>query len=276
MFKTILLPTDFSELSWKAIKYAVALMKGHPCKFYLLNSTQLMVSTSRSFTEKLSKAIYETAKTDLEDLLKRIKAEGLEEKEKFEILISENHLDDAVEWAVEKFDVELVIMATKGASGAKGVLFGSNSIRVIRNVRSCPVLIIPEDYEFKRPSQIAFPTDFERAYDSKELTPLKVIARMFDAQVRVMHIIEEDEFDANQKANKEALTTLMEPCSLRFHWVPDYDKKAREIQVFIETSYADMLAMIRYKHSVVEAIFNEPVIRKMTFNPTVPFLVIPG
>ena len=36
--KNILLPTDFSENSWNAIKYALQLFKTETCKFYLLNA----------------------------------------------------------------------------------------------------------------------------------------------------------------------------------------------------------------------------------------------
>ncbi len=276
MFKKILLPTDFSGMSWSAINYALKLFRDDSCTFYLLNSTLVKVTTMTSFTEKLSRTLHDTAMRELDEWVNRIKAEELSKPHKFERIVSQYHLDDAVEWAVEKFDLELVIMATKGASGAKGALFGSNAVRVIREVGNCPVLIIPEHYEFKKPGQIAFPTDFERAFKSDELTPLKVFARMFDANIRVMHIVEEKELNEEQKKNKEALTTLMEPCSLRFHWVPDYDKKSKEIEVFIETSYVDMLAMVRYKHGILEAIFNEPVIKKISFRPTVPFLVIPG
>ncbi|WP_299528057.1 universal stress protein, partial [uncultured Lutibacter sp.] len=37
--KNILLPTDFSENSWNAIKYALELYKKTACNFYLLHVT---------------------------------------------------------------------------------------------------------------------------------------------------------------------------------------------------------------------------------------------
>ena len=36
--KNILLPTDFSENSWNAIKYALQLFKNETCRFFLLNT----------------------------------------------------------------------------------------------------------------------------------------------------------------------------------------------------------------------------------------------
>ena len=37
--KNILIPTDFSENSWNAIKYALLFFKKTPCNFYLLHVT---------------------------------------------------------------------------------------------------------------------------------------------------------------------------------------------------------------------------------------------
>jgi hypothetical protein len=34
--------------------------------------------------------------------------------------------------------------------------------------------------------------------------------------------------------------------------------------------------MLSYKHSLIEKIIKEPVIKKIGLKPTIPFLVIPG
>jgi hypothetical protein len=60
-----------------------------------------------------------------------------------------------------------------------------------------------------------------------------------------------------------------------FHWMPDYSKKAAEIYEFIEELEIDILAMVNYKHSFIEGIIKEPVIKKIGVNPIIPFLVIP-
>ena len=275
MFKKVLLPTDFSAISWNAIAYAIRLFENQACRFYLLNSTLLKVSATTNFTERLSRTLYESSSTELNKWVDKIKAQNINDEHEFETLISEDHLDDSVEWAVDKFQIDLVVMATKGATAAKGALFGSNTVRVIKHASGCPVLIIPEDCSFEPPAEIAFPTDFERSYSAKELSPLKTMAQMFDSRIRILHINEEEHLSEEQLKNKTELTELLAPCPFRFHWMPDYAKKAQEIHVFIESMYVDMLAMVKYKHSVLEAIFNEPVIKKISFKTTVPFLVMP-
>ena len=57
--------------------------------------------------------------------------------------------------------------------------------------------------------------------------------------------------------------------------MPKYAEKATEINHFIEELEIDILAMVNYKHSFIEKIINEPVIKKIGFHPNIPFLVIP-
>ncbi|WP_373282945.1 universal stress protein [Aquaticitalea lipolytica] len=42
MMKNILLPTDFSDNSWNAIKYALQLFKDEKCTFHLLTHLLLL------------------------------------------------------------------------------------------------------------------------------------------------------------------------------------------------------------------------------------------
>lgn len=49
-------------------------------------------------------------------------------------------------------------METKGARGIKAVSMGSNTGNVITKVKH-PVLAVPENAEYHRPKEIAFPTD---------------------------------------------------------------------------------------------------------------------
>ena len=59
------------------------------------------------------------------------------------------------------------------------------------------------------------------------------------------------------------------------HWMPKYAQKAVEINDFIEELGVDVLAMVNYRHSFIEKILREPVIKKIGFKTKIPFLVIP-
>ena len=57
--------------------------------------------------------------------------------------------------------------------------------------------------------------------------------------------------------------------------MPDYSKKDEAIKDFIDELNINILVMINYKHSFIESLVKEPVIKKLGFQPTIPFLVIP-
>ena len=49
---------------------------------------------------------------------------------------------------------------------------GCNTLRVLKNIKNCPVIIIPEDAEYTTLSELAFATDFKRTYHPEELKPI--------------------------------------------------------------------------------------------------------
>lgn len=193
----------------------------------------------------------------------------------FQIILSLEDLKTAVKKAVKEWDIELIIMGTKGATGAKEFFFGSNTVRIVKSSKACPVLIIPEEYDFIVPKQIAFPTDYNRFYSNIELKPLRLLADLYDSKIRIMHINVEEDLNDIQEYNLIKLKEYLENYEYTLHWMPKYDKKAREIIDFIEELDINILAMVNYKHSFIEKIINEPVIKKIGFHPVVPFLVIP-
>jgi len=166
-------------------------------------------------------------------------------------------------------------MGTKGATGAEEIFFGSNTVTIIKKMRLCPVLVVPEEYNFVIPKQIAFPTDFNRFYNHIELNPLKNLASLFNSKIRIVHIKKEDQLNDIQEYNMVTLKNYLDEFNISFHWIPDYTKKVQEINNFIEELQIDLLVMVNYKHSFLENIINEPVISKIGFRPIIPFLSIP-
>jgi hypothetical protein len=57
--------------------------------------------------------------------------------------------------------------------------------------------------------------------------------------------------------------------------MPDFTSKTKAIQVFLEELGIGMLVMINYQHGFLENLLRESIIKKLTFNIDVPFLVIP-
>ena len=249
--KRVLLPTDFSDNAWSAIVYALKLYKDESCIFYLLNSTMMTVSTMSNLSNKLLQTLRDNALKELLELKELAESANANANHEFEIVVSSEDLPRAIERAVKEHHIDIIIMGTNGAKGAKEFLFGSHSIQVVKKVRFCPVLIIPEEYDFVEPKQIAFPTDFTRFYSQKELQPLKDLAMLYNSKIRVVHINVEEKLNDIQEYNMQALKSYLGDFEYSFHWMPDYAKKATEIIDFIKELEIDSLATVYYKHSFI-------------------------
>lgn len=272
--KKILLPTDFSVNAWSAVVYALKLYAEEECEFYYLHSLKMKTSTMSNISNKLLEVMSDNAMKELADLKGMAENVNAKANHNFEIILNTEDLKTAVEFAIKKHKIDLVVMGTKGATKAKEIFFGSNTVRIIKKMKLCPILVVPDEFDFVKPEQIAFPTDFNRFY-GEELLPLKRLAKLYNSKIRIVHIGEEDNLSDLQDYNLAMLKAYLEDYPNTFHWMPDYAKKAQEINDFIVELGINILAMINYKHSFIESIINEPVIKKIGFHPIVPFLVIP-
>ena len=268
----ILLPTDFSDNAWSAAVYALKLYADKECTFYFLHTTAIIAS---KISKKFSSDIKENAMKELLELKEMAEASNGNANHTFEIILSNDNLNIAIEKEILEHKINMVVMGTKGATAAIEFLFGSNTVNIVKKLRLCPVLIVPYEYDFVQPKQIAFPTDFNRFYNEKELKHLKELADLCNSEVRIVHIKTENQLDDIQEYNYMMLKHYLKDYKCSYHWMPDYTNKVEEINVFIEDLKINILTMINYRHNLMENIFNEPVIKKIGFHPLVPFLVIP-
>lgn len=262
MTTNIIFPTDFSDTAWNAVVYALKLFTEVHCKFYFLHSTaQNSSRTSKSCLEEL---------TDLKDMAENSDANA---NHNFEIILSKAPLEDALNRAIENYCADFIIMGTKGANTTTRKLFGSLTQKMINAIDQCPILVIPEDFEFESPLQIAFPTDFNRVYGA-ELKPLIQLAEIHNSKIRIVHINTEEQLSPQQEHHLSLLEhqLLNYPCS--FHWMPDYASKTEEINSFIETLGIQILVLFKNEHSMLSKLTREPVVTKIGERPVVPVLII--
>jgi len=89
------------------------------------------------------------------DTFKRIKENGdSNANHSFEIILSKEYLHDAIEFAVKQHEIDLVVMGTKGVTGAKEIFFGSNTVDIIKKMKLCPILVIPDSKFSKLPNML--------------------------------------------------------------------------------------------------------------------------
>lgn len=275
--KKILLPTDFSKISINAIQYATKLFADVPCTFYVLNVFRIPHITNEELLDQnisnlslMEDEMYETSRLQLESLLQEIPQN---DKHVFEPLSDYNLLSSAVEEVVQIKDIELIVMGTKGATGAKEIFLGSNASDVIMK-NSCHVIAVPEHSAFDAPREIVFPSDFQINYDISDLAPLLNLAEMYEATLRIVHFSDKDELDEMQAQNKRILDSFLINIDHSYHFL-SIDDFEEGINCFIQSrGNIDMIAIIARHYSFFERLFFKPKVKALSFHSKIPLFVI--
>jgi nucleotide-binding universal stress UspA family protein len=277
--KKILLPTDFSENSWNAIKYALQLFKNEPCKFYLLNTyTPVIYHIEYVLVEPAQFGMVDSVKNEsllqLNELNERILKEYKNSKHTFEIISSFNNLISKVKDVVENKEIDYVVMGTKGATGAKEVLFGSNTVHAFKNVK-CPIIAIPDGFKFEAPHEVLFPTDLDIDYKDQNIEPILDITSLYTTRVNILNVSFGYELSEYQEKNKEKLEAYFNKVAYLFHSVSGQSVQ-EAISNFQLKTRVNLLVMINNKHSFFENLFFKNTINQIGFHLNIPFLVIPS
>jgi len=279
MRKKILLPTDFSNNSLNAINYALDLYKNDSCQFYILNAFSMPSYDVDSmqmlhFEMNVFNAKKKEIDSDLIDLVKKfIHDKGLTGNHIFETIASYEDPLIAIKKAIEDYDIDLVIMGTKGETGMKRIVYGSLAVQVMEKSRNCPVLVVPENAKFSSLNEIVFPSSYKTHFKKRELAYLSELSKKSSASIRIIHIENERQLDENQLRHKNMLNEYFEDVIHTFHNI-EHEEKEIAISNFVAEKSIDMIAFINKKHTILDNLFSQPLVKNITYHTKVPVLVM--
>lgn len=152
--KQILLPTDFSEHSAAATKYACALVELFGAELHLMHVVEQIASTIPEAVVEMASAIenyLENAEAKALGKLTHVLEPGWEKGKKVTLATRlGSPLLNIIEYAKEH-QSDLIVMGTHGRTGLSHVLIGSVAERVVR-MAPCPVLTVhPQGHQFVLP-----------------------------------------------------------------------------------------------------------------------------
>lgn len=136
---TILVPTDFSELSNEAVDYAFSIAKRIDAKMVFMHTLEWpdhpdemtpMADEGYAFMKDRGNAM-------LHDLVEQAEKEGLEAS----ALLADGVPFVEIIQGARKHNADLIIMGTHGRTGFSHVMMGSQAEKVVR-LAPCPVLTI--------------------------------------------------------------------------------------------------------------------------------------
>jgi nucleotide-binding universal stress UspA family protein len=147
MYKHILLPTDGSELSAKAVKLAIQFAKSIGAKVTALNVTAAypfvaLEDSSVRIPASIKKQFHEEAAEGSMRMLDKVKATaGAAGVDCYGVSVHSGVPYDAIIKQAKKLKCDLIVMASHGRKGLAGVLIGSETVKVLTH-STIPVLVV--------------------------------------------------------------------------------------------------------------------------------------
>lgn len=278
--KNILVATDFSHDAYNALSYCTRLMASRPCSFHILNVFDALTplrgkSTKLFTTKKLLKQLESQSTDQLTQTLHKINLDNGNPLHRFETHSRQGKFVQELEKAIGELQIDLLVMGSKGQTGAREIFLGGNTIQAAHTIDRCPTLAIPRQIEFAVPKEFAFVTDFKKGCARETVSPLLFLASLSEGAIRVMHISEEEKLDARQESNRKLLEHCLKDREVSFHRVEEYTHKARVINDYLDKHHIDMLAMVQHRHGFLESLVREPVIKDLSMYADIPLLILP-
>ena len=278
--KTVLLPTDFSKNAWNAIFTALKLFYDLQCKFLLINTYEPeLTNVLGDHGEKRLGSIYqsmeEESKKKMDEMLEYLREHHKNPRHEFKTLLRPGDLIGEVRERIKKKPVDLIVMGTQGATGADRVFLGSNTVRMLKTIKNRPVLVVPGTYDFQRLDQVIFPTDYTHYYEPYELQVLLDLLKVWKSTLHVAYAAREFKLKPGQESNKKLLETRLKGVKVRFEEIPLEDNLSEAISDFGEAIRADMIVLMRHKHSFLENLTREKVVKRIAFDSKLPLLILP-
>lgn len=205
----ILVGTDFSIASERALEYALGLARRYESQIYLVHV--ITGDAEVMLAPEMIVATHERAVRDAQEGMGQVLISGRMRGVTHEMLIEQGALWPTMQRLIEKLGIDLVIVGTNGAGSLQRILIGSSAEEIFRQAK-CPVLTVgpavqgemPRDAEFKN---ILFATDFGVGAE-REAAYAFSLGQEHQANLTLLHVVThaDDYSEQGLALKKEAIT----------------------------------------------------------------------
>jgi nucleotide-binding universal stress UspA family protein len=254
--KRILVPVDFSEEAKCAAMAAASIARKTNAKIFLLHMIEIPegVIDMQGGTDNSSPAAIFLMKK-IHERFDELKSEsffnGLEVEETVNFEKTFNGVLDGS----KKYNVDLIVMGSSGATGIKEIVVGSNTEKIVRH-SDVPVLVIKKGSENLEINDVVFASEFkdegkERFRDVFEFTSI------FNAKLHLLYINTASNFKTT-KAIDTNIAAFLADVNLADFDVTIYNDISVEkgILNFAKEINADLIALNTHGRSGLSQLFN--------------------
>jgi nucleotide-binding universal stress UspA family protein len=272
--KKCIVPTDFSETSKNAARFAVQLAAEiKDCSLVLYHAFDPVTAGSDGSLlpdndQDARKQISLSALNNLKNDLARIAPVPIA------CVAEEGSLINNLEKIFHHQELDLIIMGITGATRLDQILMGSNTLKVVEQ-KFCPVMIIPPDAVYRSIKTVIFCSDFK---DVEATTPIKALRSILDIFKPAFHVVNVDtehyvELSDAFKAEKARLEDMLSGYNPEFSFIRMYGF-VESINLFAQDRQADLIITVPRRHSFLGGLFKTSHTQKLAYHSHIPILAV--
>lgn len=278
--KTVLIPIDFSRNAWNALFTALKMYHRESCSFVLLHAYQ--PAAEGLFEDGSSKQLWEVyeglhlkAEVKMTEVTTYLKNEYHNKRHTFRSLCLQGDLLDVVKNRMQQDPIDVIVLGTQGATGAKRVFLGSNTVRLIKHITSVPILAVPAQYDLQQLNTVLLPTDYIHAYSAGELKPVCDLVTPWRSELHVVYVANEPGLKPAQEEHKRQLEQLLKGINVHFDQIELQGNVSKTLRFYAATLRANLVVLLRHRHNLLDALTREPVVKQMAYQSDAALLVLP-
>ena len=257
---TVIVPVDFSETSLNAANYAGQLLSGREDLKIILFHLAETPADAATAPEKLDELVLELTSNY------GVKVEGT-------CLLGSNFIEQ-LEKQVKAHAATLVIMGITSRSELAQVFVSSNTLK-LAETKVCPVLIVQETAKFTGIKSVMLASDFKNVYYTTPAEPIKAFLKTFKPELHIVNVNSEHYIALSEQYEKErqAFVDLFSEFNPEFYFLRLYDIE-ESLLLFAEAKGIDLIITIQHEHPLLAKIFKTDHTKKITYNSSLPVLVV--
>lgn len=273
--KKFLVPTDFSDTSKNAARFAVQAVaneKDATIILYNLHDVVAAGSDGSLLTETENDRIIV-----LTEALKNLKDEllTLAPSAKIEIVLEGgSSLVDSLDRYVRHHGIDLVLMGITGATRLEQIFMGSNTLNLV-DKGICPVMIIPPDANYHPIKNIAFASDLKEVETTTPIAAIKGVLKIFNASLHVVNVDSEHYVDITDeyKAERAKLEKMFAGYNPEFYFIRQYDFQEAISQFSIDRAI-DAIIIVPKRNSFLSGLFKTSHTKRLAYHSHIPIVAI--
>ena len=273
-FSSIIVPTDFSECSQNAVRYAVQIARKFDAPLTLFHAFHVPVAYS-DVGFALPAGVAEEYADEWEKKLETWASEFEELKlVEYHLAVECGLFRDVVHEFVEDKEIDLMVMGTHGTSTMGNKILGSHSAALIDST-GCPVLAIPCDASFHEEDKIAVAYDHKGIVNPENVELVKQLAEAYKSRIRIVHMNEkfdpqkmDDELNQNHSLRK-----LLAETHFSYHFRRTGDAE-EGLEIYIRRHKIKLIITFHRHHGFWETLFGGSFSKKLINHLNIPVLSI--